>query len=69
MEYTANGHVAAMKKLPELKSNVEAYNLGRGQGYSVLQVLKGFEKALGYPVKMEMAARRPGDVSQLMANA
>jgi UDP-glucose 4-epimerase len=43
--------VLALKKLAEMKNNIEVYNLGTGCGYSVLEVLKGFEKGLGKGVK------------------
>lgn len=40
--YSANGHIAAMKKLDSIENNLECYNLGTGQGYSVLEVVKGY---------------------------
>ena len=43
----------ALKKLADMKNNIEVYNLGTGCGYSVLEVLKGFEKGLGQPVKFK----------------
>ena len=60
----------AIKKLTELgdKNNIQYYNLGTGEGYSVLDVLKGFEKALGKPIKTEFIGRRFGDVPKLLAN-
>ncbi|HEF4757455.1 TPA: UDP-glucose 4-epimerase, partial [Burkholderia multivorans] len=43
-------------------------NLGTGQGYSVLEVVRAFEKASGRPVPYEIVARRPGDVAECYAN-
>jgi UDP-glucose 4-epimerase len=42
-------------------------NLGTGRGYSVIEVVKAFEKASGRPVPYEIVARRPGDVAQCYA--
>lgn len=58
----------ALKKLSEMSSSIEVYNLGTGCGYSVLEVLKGFEKGLGQPVKYKFVERRFGDVPKLVAN-
>ncbi|XP_064606323.1 UDP-glucose 4-epimerase-like [Liolophura sinensis] len=57
----ALGHVAAIKKIEE-KCGCQAYNLGTGVGYSVLDVLKAFEKAAGKPVPYTFVNRRAGDV-------
>lgn len=46
----ANGHLVALKKLPEMKKNYDVFNLGSGIGYSVLEVVKGYEEALGKPL-------------------
>ena len=43
-------------------------NLGTGQGYSVLDVVRAFEQASGRPVPYEIVARRAGDVAQCFAN-
>ena len=43
-------------------------NLGTGQGYSVLDVVRSFEKASGKPVPYEIVARRPGDVAECFAD-
>ena len=43
-------------------------NLGTGQGYSVLDVVKAFEAASGKPVPYEIVARRPGDVGACYAD-
>ena len=43
------------------------YNLGSGNGYSVLEVLKCFEKGLGKQLSYEIVDRRPGDMPKLIA--
>jgi UDP-glucose 4-epimerase len=45
-----------------------AINLGTGRGYSVLEMLRAFEKACGHPVAHEVKPRRPGDVASCYAN-
>ncbi len=58
----ALGHVKAVEKI--LSSNgCFTYNLGTGNGYSVLDVVKSFEKAFGQPIKYVIAPRRPGDIA------
>ena len=59
----ARGHVKAIQKLSD-KEGVSIYNLGTGNGYSVLQVVHAFEKACGHPIKYEIKPRRPGDIAQ-----
>ena len=59
----ANGHVKAIRKLAE-NCGVCVYNLGTGNGYSVLQVIKAFEKACGRSLKYEILDRRPGDIAR-----
>lgn len=64
----AKGHLKAVEKV--LKSQgVEAYNLGTGVGYSVLDVVKNFEKATGIEVPYTILARRPGDIATCYADA
>ena len=58
----AIGHLKALEKV--MSSNgVEAYNLGTGKGYSVLEIVKAFEKASGRQVPYRIVDRRPGDVA------
>lgn len=57
----ALGHLKALESL-DTRTGVEAYNLGTGHGYSVLEVVSAFEKASGRKVPYKIAARRPGDV-------
>lgn len=64
----AIGHVQAIKKLND-KVGIREYNLGTGNGYSVLEVIKNFEKASGAKVPYEIAPRREGDVAECYADA
>jgi UDP-glucose 4-epimerase len=64
----ANGHLKALEKV--LSANgVEAYNLGTGTGYSVLEIVAAFEKASGVEVPYQIVDRRPGDVAVCYADA
>ena len=63
----AIGHVKALKKL-EGKQGVSIYNLGTGNGYSVLEVLHAFEKACGKTLKYEIKPRRAGDIATCYAD-
>lgn len=63
----AKGHIKALEKI--MKENIyEAYNLGTGNGYSVLQMITTFEKVSGKKVPYKFAPRRPGDVASCYAN-
>lgn len=64
----ARGHVKAIDKLKE-KPGVKIYNLGTGKGYSVLDVVKAFEKACGHQIAYEMKPRRAGDIATCYADA
>lgn len=57
----AKGHLSSMRKLP--KPGVFIYNLGTGIGYSVLNIVKAFEKASGKEIKYEFIERRAGDMA------
>ena len=63
----ARGHLTALGALSD-KPGVMTVNLGTGQGYSVLDVIRAFEKASGHPVPYRIAPRRPGDVAQCYAD-
>lgn len=58
----AAGHVAALKAIVQ-KKGLSIYNLGTGHGYSVLDVVKAFEKVNGVPVPYTIKPRRPGDIA------
>jgi UDP-glucose 4-epimerase len=64
----AQGHVDACRYLMEHKG-CEVFNLGTGVGYSVLDVVKTFERVTGVPIPYEIAARRPGDIAVCYADA
>ena len=64
----AIGHVKAIQKLED-HDGTHVYNLGTGNGYSVLQVVKAYEKACGHEIKYEIKPRRAGDVAQCYADA
>jgi len=58
----ALGHLKALEKLKE-KPGVSIYNLGTGKGYSVLDMVKNFEKVSGRTIKYKILPRRPGDIA------
>lgn len=66
--YIANGHLRALEKLETMEGRIEVFNLGTGCGYSVLEVVQGFERALGKPLNYGFAPRRVGDCAKLVAN-
>ena len=57
----AKGHLKALQRVADHKGT-EAYNLGTGTGYSVLDMVKAFEKASGKSIPYRIADRRPGDI-------
>ena len=63
----ARGHICALKKL-ETKPGLVTYNLGTGKGYSVLDMVKAFEKASGKKIPYVIDPRRPGDVPECYAD-
>lgn len=64
----ALGHIKALDRLLKVKG-CEVYNLGTGKGYSVLDVVKAFEKASGIKINYRIAPRRAGDVACCYADA
>lgn len=64
----AKGHLKALDKARN-SNGVEAYNLGTGTGYSVLQIVKAFEDATGVEVKYKIVERRPGDIATCYADS
>ena len=64
----AVGHVKALKKLAP-GSGVNIYNLGTGNGYSVLDVLHAYEKACGKTLPYEIKPRRAGDIATCYCDA
>lgn len=66
----ALGHVKAMAYQKTYNpTGFMAINLGTGKGYSVLEVIRGFEKASGKKIPYKIVGRRPGDISASFANA
>ncbi|WP_035058889.1 UDP-glucose 4-epimerase GalE [Andreprevotia chitinilytica] len=63
----ARGHVKALEKL-RTRPGLVTTNLGTGQGYSVLDMVKAFEAASGKAVPYQIVARRPGDIAACYAN-
>ena len=59
----AKGHLKAIEKLNKEKAGLYIYNLGTGVGYSVLDMVKAFEKATGKKVPYKIAPRREGDIA------
>ncbi len=64
----ADGHLAALKHLESSAGQAHAYNLGTGQGASVLEVIAAMREATGHPLPYEELDRRPGDVPELWAD-
>ena len=63
----AKGHVLAVNKLAE-NPGLLIVNLGTGQGYSVLDMVKAFEKVIGRPLPYKILPRRPGDIDECYAD-
>ena len=63
----AKGHLAALKYI-ETNKGSEAVNLGTGNGTSVLEIVRAFEKASGRKVPYRIVARRPGDIATCYAD-
>ena len=63
----AQGHLKALDYLAS-HAGVEIFNLGTGQGYSVLEMVAAFERASGSKVDYRIAPRRPGDVASCYAD-
>ena len=64
----AKGHIKALEKLEKEKTGLYIYNLGTGTGYSVLDMVKAFEKTTGKKVPYKITARRPGDIATCYSN-
>lgn len=64
----ALGHVKAIEKI-STNPGLKVYNLGTGKGYSVLDIVKNFEKASGVKIPYEIKPRRAGDIAECYADA
>lgn len=65
----AKGHIKALERLDKNDCGAFVYNLGTGNGYSVLDIVKAFEKANGVEIKYKIVERRPGDIAKCFADA
>ncbi|MDI5891852.1 UDP-glucose 4-epimerase GalE [Halomonas rhizosphaerae] len=63
----AGGHLAALEAL-QAREGAHVWNLGTGRGYSVMEMIRAFEKASGKPVPYTVVPRRPGDIAQCWAD-
>jgi len=63
----ARGHVAAIEYMAKNRGE-SVFNLGTGTGYSVLDMVKAFEKASGVPIPYQIVDRRPGDIGTVYAS-
>lgn len=64
----ANGHVKALKKFED-QPDVYIYNLGTGQGYSVLDMIRAFSRAVGREIPYAIKPRRAGDIATCYSDA
>ncbi len=64
----AQAHVKALEKINEMPSRNEVFNLGTGEGVSVLGLVKKFIEVTGVNLNYEVGPRRPGDVEKVYAN-
>ena len=64
----AKGHVCALEKLEKEQKGLFIYNLGTGKGYSVLDMVKAFEKSTGRKVPYKIVERREGDIATCYAD-
>lgn len=63
----AKGHLKALEKIDKEGKGLYIYNLGTGTGYSVLDMIKAFEKATGKKVPYKITERRAGDIATCYA--
>lgn len=64
----AQAHVAALRALRDSEANEITVNLGTGNGFSVLEVIEAFGRAVGRPIPHKRVARRPGDAAECWAD-
>ena len=64
----AKGHVKAIEKLDKESNGLYIYNLGTGNGVSVLDMVKAFEKSTGKKISYKIAPRREGDIASCFAD-
>ena len=66
----ANAHIAAINRMEEgkQKKNLEFFNIGTGNGLSVLELIKAFEEATGVKLNYKIVGRRQGDIEKVWAD-
>ena len=66
----AYAHVCAIERMmhQEMNDNYEVFNVGTGNGYSVLDIIQTFEKVNGLKVNYQFKERREGDIAQIWAD-
>lgn len=66
----ANAHIAAINRMEDgkQKQNLEFFNIGTGNGLSVLQLIKAFEEATGVKLNYKIVGRREGDIEKVWAD-
>jgi len=66
----ARAHVVAVERMvaEKCKSNVEVFNLGTGNGFSVMEVIRSFEHSTGIKLDYKILGRRPGDIEKVWAD-
>lgn len=67
VEDLANGHLKALDRI-SLNMGLDIYNLGTGQGYSVLEMIRAFEKNSDKTINYKVVARREGDIAACYAD-
>jgi UDP-glucose 4-epimerase len=66
----AKAHVIAVERMvnDKTKSNIEVFNLGTGNGFSVMEVINSFERSTGVKLNYKIMERRPGDIEKVWAD-
>lgn len=64
----AEGHLSALQYMEKHQTGLFVFNLGTGNGYSVLDMCKAMGKACGHEIKYQIGARRPGDIAVCYAD-
>jgi UDP-glucose 4-epimerase len=65
----AEGHLSAINYMEKKKDGLFVFNLGTGNGYSVLDMATAMGKACGHEIKYKIGERRPGDIAICYADA
>lgn len=65
----AKVHIRGLQKIEHKKGSYYVYNIGTGVGYSVLDIVKAYEKASGVKIPYQISPRRPGDIAEMYADS